>query len=44
MVHEQRKQVAVQVEEILDAFPLVQFVTSMPGVGIRTAARILIEI
>jgi transposase len=44
LVHGQRKQVAVQVEEILDALPLAPVLTSMPGVGIRTAARILIEI
>jgi transposase len=43
-VHEQRKQVAVQVEEILDALPLAQVLTTMPGVGVRTAARILLEI
>ena len=43
-VHEQRGQVAAQVEEILDALPLARVLTSMPGVGVRTAARILLEI
>jgi transposase len=40
----QRKQVAEQVEEILDAHPLAGVLTSMPGIGVRTAARILLEI
>jgi transposase len=43
-VHDQRKQVATQVEEILDAHPLAKVLISMPGLGIRTSARILIEI
>jgi transposase len=43
-VHAQRGQVAAQVEEILDALPLAQVLTTMPGVGVRTAARILLEI
>jgi transposase len=41
---EQRAQAAIQVEEILDAHPLSQVLTSMPGVGVRTAARILLEV
>lgn len=40
----QRKQVAAEVEGILDAHPLAGVLTSMPGIGIRTAARILLEI
>ncbi|WP_216206273.1 IS110 family RNA-guided transposase [Amycolatopsis aidingensis] len=40
----QRKQVASEVEEILDAHPLAGVLTSMPGIGVRTAARILLEI
>ena len=40
----QRKTVAAEVEEILDAHPLAQVLISMPGIGIRTAARILLEI
>ncbi|MEU4403870.1 IS110 family transposase [Streptosporangium sp. NPDC023963] len=44
LVHDQRKQVAAQVEEILAALPLAGVLTSMPGLGIRTAARILVEI
>jgi transposase len=40
----QRKTVASEVEEILDAHPLAQVLTSMPGIGVRTSARILLEI
>ncbi|WNV84895.1 IS110 family transposase [Umezawaea sp. Da 62-37] len=40
----QRKQVATEVEGILDAHPLAQVLISMPGVGVRTAARILLEV
>lgn len=41
---EQRKAVAAQVEEMLDAHPLSPVLMSMPGVGVRTAARILLEV
>jgi transposase len=40
----QRKALAGEVEEILDAHPLAQVLTSMPGIGVRTGARILLEI
>jgi transposase len=40
----QRKQTAEEVEEILDAHPLAGVLTSMPGIGVRTAARILLEV
>ncbi|MFE7935758.1 transposase, partial [Streptomyces sp. NPDC057456] len=43
-VLQQRKQVAAQVEGILDAHSLAGVLTSMPGIGVRTAARILLEI
>ena len=43
-VLQQRKQVAEQVERILDAHPLAGVLTTMPGNGVRTAARILLEI
>jgi transposase len=43
-VLQQRKTVAEQVEEILHAHPLAPVLISMPGIGIRTAARILLEI
>ncbi|HEU0089796.1 MAG TPA: IS110 family transposase [Pseudonocardiaceae bacterium] len=40
----QRKTVAAEVEEMLDAHPLAPVLTSMPGIGVRTAVRILLEI
>jgi transposase len=40
----QRDQVAAQVEGMLDAHPLSSVLTSMPGIGVRTAARILLEV
>ncbi|GGM68109.1 IS110 family transposase [Micromonospora sonchi] len=40
----QRDILAAQVEEILDAHPLAAVLTSMPGIGVRTAARILLEV
>ena len=43
-LQEQRKQVATEVEEALDAHPLSRVLTSMPGVGVMTAARILITV
>lgn len=43
-VLQQRKTVAAEVEEILDAHPLAPVLTSLPGIGVRTAARILLEI
>jgi transposase len=43
-VLQQRKAIAAQVEEILDAHPLAGVLTSMPGIGVKTAARILLEI
>jgi transposase len=39
-----RAELAAQVEEILDAHPLASVLISMPGIGIRTAARILLEV
>ncbi|WP_243789484.1 IS110 family transposase [Saccharopolyspora gloriosae] len=43
-VLEQRKALATEVEGILDAHPLAEVLTSMPGIGVRTAARILLEV
>ena len=39
----QRAEVIEQVEELVDAHPLSGVLISMPGVGVRTAARILTE-
>jgi len=41
---DQRAALAAQVEQVLDAHPLAAVLTSMPGVGVRTAARILLEV
>jgi transposase len=43
-VLEQRDELAVEVEGMLDAHPLAGVLTSMPGIGVRTAARILLEV
>ncbi|RIV29783.1 IS110 family RNA-guided transposase [Micromonospora radicis] len=43
-VLQQRDQVAAEVDGILDAHPLAEVLTSMPGIGVRTAARILLDI
>lgn len=40
----QRAEVGHRVEEILDAHPLSKVLTSIPGVGVRTGARILLEV
>lgn len=41
---DQRAEAAKQIEEMLDAHPLAQVLTSMPGIGVRTGARILLEV
>ncbi|MFF9157647.1 IS110 family transposase [Streptomyces sp. NPDC014846] len=43
-VLDQRKVLAARIEELLEAHPLSQVLTSMPGIGFRTAARILIDV
>lgn len=40
----QRESIAGQVEEMLDDFPLAEVLMSMPGVGIKTAANILLAV
>lgn len=40
----QRGEIAEQVEQLVDAHPLSPVLTSMPGIGFRTAARILAEV
>ncbi|GAX58604.1 insertion element IS110 uncharacterized 43.6 kDa protein [Streptomyces olivochromogenes] len=35
---------AGRIEELLEAHPLSKVLTSLPGVGVRTGARILIEV
>lgn len=43
-LRQQRADIAVEVEKIVEAHPLHPVLTSMPGVGVRTAARLLTEI
>ena len=40
----QRDDIAAEVEKLVDAHPLSLVLTSMPGVGVRTAARLLTEV
>lgn len=41
---DQRTTIAARVEKVLDDHPLAEVLTSMPGIGVRTAARILVEV
>lgn len=43
-VLDQRKLLAGWIEELLEAHPLSKVLRSMPGVGVRTGAHILIEV
>lgn len=43
-VLDQRKILAARIAELLEAHPLSQVLISMPGIGVRTAARILIDV
>ncbi len=43
-LRQQRAEIAVEVERLVDDHPLQPALTSMPGVGVRTAARLLTEI
>ncbi|MEU0041023.1 IS110 family transposase [Streptomyces sp. NPDC006333] len=43
-VLDQRKILAARIEELLEAHPLSQVLISMPGIGVRTAARILVDV
>jgi transposase len=43
-VHEQRRALEAQIEVLLGAHPLSKVLTSMPGVGVRTAAVLLVTV
>ena len=43
-VQSRESALAARIEELLEAHPLSQVLTSMPGIGVRTAARILIDV
>lgn len=40
----QRDEIAAQVEALVEAHPLYEVLTSMPGIGVRTCTRILTEV
>ncbi|MFE1782235.1 IS110 family transposase [Streptomyces sp. NPDC059506] len=40
-VHEQRRALETRIESLLEAHPLSKVLTSMPGIGVRTAAVLL---
>ena len=42
-LHAQRSDVAAKVEALVEAHPLYQVLTSMPGIGVRTAAVLIAE-
>lgn len=44
MTLRQRQAIQEQIEEMFDAHPLSRVLTSMPGIGVRTGARILLEV
>ncbi len=41
---QQRPDIEAEILAVVDAHPLTQVLTSMPGVSLRTAARILTEV
>jgi transposase len=43
-LRKQREEVAKEVERLVLAHPLHPVLTSMPGVGVRTAARLLVDV
>ncbi len=43
-VHDQRRALEAQINSLLEAHPLHQVLTSMPGVGVRTAAFLLVTV
>ncbi|HZX39524.1 MAG TPA: transposase, partial [Streptomyces sp.] len=43
-VHTQRRALEAQIGELLESHPLSPVLTSMPGVGVRTAATLLVAI
>ncbi|MEI7029300.1 IS110 family transposase, partial [Streptomyces pratensis] len=43
-VHTQRRAMEAQINSLLEAHPLSEVLTSMPGVGVRTAAVLLVTV
>lgn len=44
VLRRQRGEVAIQVEELVESHPLFAVLNSLPGMGFRTIARVLVEI
>ena len=44
ILRRQRDEIAEQVERVVESHPLSGVLTSMPGIGVRSAARILVEV
>jgi len=44
VLRRQRDEIAEHVERLVEMHPLAAVLTSMPGTGVRTAARILVEV
>ena len=44
LLRDQRRQIEAQVQRLVEDHPLSPVLTSMPGVGVRTATRILTEV
>ncbi len=44
VLRRQRDEIAEQVKQLVESHPLSEVLTSMPGTGVRTAARILVEV
>jgi transposase len=40
----ERKEIEAEAEELADSLPLLQVLTSMPGVGVKTASQILLAV
>ncbi|MGG7444141.1 IS110 family transposase [Zafaria sp. J156] len=43
-LHRQRVEIGEEILQAVDAHPLTEVLTSMPGIGVRTSARILTEV
>jgi transposase len=41
VLHRQREEVTLEIERLVETHPLYEVLTSMPGVGVRTASRII---
>lgn len=44
VLRRQRDEIAEHVDQLVESHPLSKVLTSMPGTGVRTAARMLVEV